>query len=420
MQRRSFLVTAATAATASGWQGANDKVRVAIAGMGGRGNDILTETFAIDTLEVGAMVDPDGRRTESAAAKLLAKSGKRARLYSDARRAIDDKEIDAVVVSTCNHWHSLIGIWACQAGKDAYVEKPVSHNLFEGRKLVEAARKYKRLVQGGTQRRTWARYRKAIEVVHSGEIGEIYQANWFFPGTRDSIGFKDPASAPPAWLNWDSWLGPAPMQKYHENLVHYNWHWFWDFGNGELGNNGIHLVDVARWGINKGLPSRIYSTGGRFGYKDQAETPNTQTVTWTYPDGTSIVGQIRGLYTNEPMHWDFFGSKGHLHIFADGKHEVRMGREKTSTPGPVVANGGEEAHLRNFAEAVKSRDQSKLNAEIEQTYLSTGLCHLGNISYRLGREVKFDAAKERFIGDSAADAMLTRAYRKPYVVSDKV
>jgi predicted dehydrogenase len=210
------------------------------------------------------------------------------------------------------------------------------------------------------------------------------------------------------------------MQKYHENLVHYNWHWFWDFGNGELGNNGIHLVDVARWGINKGLPSRIYSTGGRFGYKDQAETPNTQTVTWTYPDGTSIVGQIRGLYTNEPMRWDFFGSKGHLHIFADGKYEVRMGREKTSTPGPVVANGGEEAHLRNFAEAVKSRDQSKLNAEIEQTYLSTGLCHLGNISYRLGREVKFDAAKERFIGDSAADAMLTRAYRKPYVVSDKV
>ena len=420
MQRRSFLVTAATAATATGWAGANDKVRIAIAGMGGRGNDLLKESFAIDQLEVAAMVDPDGRRTETAAAKLFEKSGKRARLYSDARSALDDKEIDAVLVSTCNHWHALLGIWACQAGKDAYVEKPVSHNLFEGRKLVEAARKYKRIVQGGTQRRTWARFRKAIEVVHSGEIGDVYQATWFFPGTRDSLGFKDPAAAPPAWLNWDAWVGPAPMQKYHENLVHYNWHWFWDFGNGELGNNGIHLVDLSRWGMKRGLPSRIYSTGGRFGYKDQGETPNTQTVTWTYPDGAAIVGQIRGLYTNEPMRWDFFGTKGHLHLFANGNYEVTMGREKKSTPGPVLADGGDEAHLRNFAEAVKSRDQSKLNADIEETYLSTGLCHLGNISYRLGREVRFDAARERFIGDSAADAMLTRAYRKGYVVPDKV
>ncbi len=420
MQRRSFLVTAATAATASGWAGANDKVRIAIAGMGGRGSALMKEALAIDTLEVAAMVDPDGRRTETAAAKLLEKTGKRARLYSDARRALDDKEIDAVLVATCNHWHSLLGIWACQAGKDAYVEKPVSHNLFEGRKLVEAARKYKRIVQGGTQRRTWERFRKAIEVVHSGEIGEPYLATWLFPGSRDSIGFKDPATAPPAWLNWDGWVGPAPMQKYHENLVHYNWHWFWDFGNGELGNNGIHMVDLARWGMKKGLPSRIYSTGGRFGYKDQAETPNTQTVTWTYPDGAAIVGQLRGLYTNEPMRWDFFGSKGHLHIFANGTYEVTMGREKKSTPGPVVEDGGDEAHLRNFAEAVKSRDQSKLNADVEQTYLSTGLCHLGNISYRLGRELKFDAARERFVGDSAADALLTRAYRKPYVVPDKV
>jgi len=420
MKRRSFLVTAATAATASGWAGANDKVRIAIAGVGGRGNALLTESFAIDRLEVGALVDPDGRRTEAGAAKLLAKTGKRARLYSDSRRVMDDKEIDAVLVSTCNHWHALIGIWACQAGKDAYVEKPVSHNLFEGRKLVEAARKYNRIVQGGTQRRTWARFRQAINVVHSGAIGDVYQSTFFFPGGRDSIGFKDPASTPPAWLNWDSWLGPAPMQKYHENLVHYNWHWFWDFGNGELGNNGIHMVDLCRWGLRRGLPSRVYSTGGRFGYRDQAETPNTQTVTWTYPDGAAIVGQLRGLYTNEPMRWDFFGSKGHLHILADGKYEVTLGREKQSTPGPVVDNGGEEAHLRNFAEAVASRDKSKLNAEIEETYLSTGFCHLGNISYRLGREVKFDAARERFIGDPAADAMLTRAYRKPYVVPARV
>lgn len=423
MQRRSFLLSTAAAATASSataWQGASDRVRIAIAGMGGRGNALMTEALATQGVEVAAMIDPDGRRAETAAGKLFEKTGKRARLYSDVRRALDDKEIDAVVVATCNHWHALIGIWACQAGKDAYVEKPVSHNIFEGRKLVEAARKYKRIVQGGTQRRTWGRFRKAIEVVHSGEIGDVYQATWVFPGSRDSIGFKDPASTPPSWLNWDAWLGPAPMQKYHENLVHYNWHWFWDFGNGELGNNGIHLVDLARWGVKRGLPEKVYSTGGRFGYKDQAETPNTQTVTWTYADGTAIVAQLRGLYTSEPMSWDFFGTKGHLHLFADGKYQVRMGREKTTTAGPDLPGGKAEEHLANFAEAVRTRDQSKLNAEVEETFLSTGLCHLGNISYRLGRELRFDPVKERFVSDTAADAMLTRAYRKPYTVPDKV
>ena len=232
------------------------------------------------------------------------------------RRAFEDKSIDAVIIATPNHWHALTAIWAMQAGKDVYVEKPVSHNIFEGRQIVAAARKYDRIVQGGTQRRSDGKFRRAMQLIHDGLIGDVYLAKWFFPGKRDSIGFK-PDEPPPNWLNWDLWLGPAPEQPYHANLVHYNWHWFWDFGNGELGNNGIHLVDVSRWGMDKELPTRVNCWGGRFGYKDQAQTPNTQSVSWEYPDGTAIVGEIRDLYTTEPMSWDFFGTKGYLHMDDD-------------------------------------------------------------------------------------------------------
>jgi predicted dehydrogenase len=333
------------------------------------------------------------------------------------RRVFEDKDIDAVTIATTNHWHALTAIWAMQSGKDAYVEKPVSHNVWEGAKLVETARKYKRIAAGGTQRRWWGRFRKAIELIHAGEIGDVYQANFFFPGNRDSIGFKEPME-PPAWLNWDLWVGPAPMQPYHENLVHYNWHWFWDFGNGELGNNGIHLIDILRWDMRKRLPVRVQSTGGRFGYQDQAQTPNSQNVTWVYEDGSIIVGQLRGLYTAEPMSWDFFGTKAHMHIMADGRFRITVGRNKSSEPEmeyPADLN-----HFQNFADAVRARDPKLLHAEIEETYLSTALCHLGNISYRLGRELRFDPAQMQFVGDAQANKLLTREYRKPYVVPEKV
>src|SRR5688500_15398830 len=312
MDRRHFLV-AASAGAAQSWAQANDQVRIALAGLGGRGNDLLREAVALDKVQVVALVDPDGNRAEKAAAEVVKRAGNRPRLESDLRRVLDDKEIDAVAIASTNHWHALLAIWSMQAGKDVYVEKPVSHNFLEGVRMVEAARKYKRVVQGGTQLRSFGRFRKAIELLHGGTIGDIYQAKWMFPGARESIGFKQP-QRPPAWLNWDVWLGPAPMQPYHENLVHYNWHWFWDFGNGELGNNGIHLVDISRWGMNKRLPSRIYSTGGRFGYKDQAQTPNTQNITWVYDDGSSITAEMRGLYTGEQRAWNFFGSKCHMHI----------------------------------------------------------------------------------------------------------
>jgi predicted dehydrogenase len=416
MNRRHFLVSASAAASQS-WAQANDRVRVAIVGVGSRGSAHIKEILPVKNMEVAALVDPDGRRTEAAAAAVFKATGKQPKLESDMRRVFDDKNIDAVTIATTNHWHTLTAIWAMQAGKDVYVEKPVSHNVWEGTKLVETARKYKRIAAGGTQRRWWGRFRKAIEIVHAGGIGDIYQGNFFFPGSRDSIGFK-PHQEPPGWLNWDLWLGPAPKQPYHENLVHYNWHWFWDFGNGELGNNGIHLIDILRWGMKKRLPVRVHSTGGRFGYKDQAQTPNTQNVTWTYDDGSMIVGQLRGLYTAEPMSWDFYGTKGHMHINADGKFQIKMGRNKQLEPEPEYPANLD--HFANFADAVRARDPKLLHAEIEETFLSTALCHLGNISYRVGRDLRFDPNRMQFVGDAEANKLLTREYRAPYVVPDKV
>jgi predicted dehydrogenase len=416
MNRRHFLVTASAAASQT-WAAANDRVRVAIIGVGSRGRGHVREILPLANIEVVALVDPDGRRTEEVAGMVFQKSGKRPKVESDMRRIFDDKEIDAVTIATTNHWHTLSAIWAMQAGKDVFVEKPVSHNVWEGTKLVEAARKYKRIAAGGTQRRWGGRFRRAIELLHAGKIGTIYQGNFFFPGGRDSIGFKEPKE-PPAWLNWDLWLGPAPQQPYHENLVHYNWHWFWDFGNGELGNNGIHLIDILRWGMRKQLPVRVHSTGGRFGYKDQAQTPNTQNVTWVYDDGSMMVAQLRGLYTSEPMSWDFFGSEGHMHIRGDGRFEITMGRDKQ--PQPEEQYPPNIDHFQNFADAVRSRNPKILHAEIEETALSTALCHLGNISYRVNRDLRFDPARMQFAGDSEASKLLTREYRAPYVVPDRV
>src|SRR5712692_12107944 len=274
MNRRQLLSASISFFGASRFAAAaEERVRVATIGLGTRGTQLMRAFSQVAGVEIGAVVDPDGNRAEQAAMWIFQKSGKRARVESDMRRVFDDKTIQAVLVATTNHWHALTAIWAMQAGKDVYVEKPISHNFFEGQKLVEAARRYNRIVQGGTQRRSMGRFRKAVQLLHEGIIGDIYLAKWFFPGNRDSIGFK-PFEAPPSWLNWDLWLGPAPEQPYHANLVHYNWHWFWDFGNGELGNQGIHEIDVARWAIKGAtLPTKVWSLGGRLAYQDQGQTP---------------------------------------------------------------------------------------------------------------------------------------------------
>lgn len=287
--------------------------------------------------------------------------------------------------------------------------------------MVETARKHNRIIQGGTQRRSNGYIRRAVELLRQGVIGDVYMSRALVFGDRRSIGFQQPEDPPP-YLHWDLWLGPAPKQPFHRNLVHYNWHWFWDFGNGELGNNGSHQMDVARWGLNKGLPTKIFSTGGRFGYKDQAQTPNTQISTFEYPDGTQLVCETRGLYTNDEggVAWGvhFYGSKGYLSINANGRYKVFLGRNKE--PEPDMGKHDEIDHYGNFIDAVRAGNREVQTAEIEQTYLSCAICHLGNIAYRLQRVLHFNPGTERFAGDGEADGLLTREYRKPFVVTERV
>jgi predicted dehydrogenase len=292
--------------------------------------------------------------------------------------------------------------------------------VFEGQKLIEAARKYNRIVQGGTQRRSFGRFRHAVELIHKGLIGDVYLSKFVFPGNRDSIGFK-PIEPVPGWLNWDLWLGPAQEQPYHGNLVHYNWHWFWDFGNGEMGNNGVHNFDILRWGMNRGLPSRVHSVGGRYGYKDQGQTPNTQSATLVYPDGVQILCEIRGLYSNEPIGMHFYGSKGSMHLDPQGNCQVFLARSRQAEPLPSVPPGNMEVgHFRNFVDAIRADRPDLLTCGIEECEQSTALCHLANISYRLGREVRFDPQSYRFIGDRQANQLLGSPGRGGFRVPDRV
>ncbi len=428
IRRREFITTAAASAsllgTSGAWAGANDRIRVAVLGLGGRGRDHMRQIAKVPGVEVAAFCDPDETRLNEKAAEFEKLGYKKPVLQQDLRRVLEDKNIDAVTIATCNHWHALAAIWACQAGKHVYVEKPVCHDVFSGAQMVAAARKHDRLVQGGTQLRSNGYVRRAIQALREGIIGDVYMARCIHYQKRESLGFKNPET-PPASLNWDVWVGPAPMQPFNANLHPYNWHWFWDFGNGELGNNGIHYMDVARWGLHKTLPVKIYSNGGRFGYKDQGQTPNTQQVIYQFDDQTELVVEIRGRYSNNEAGTTsgtaFYGSKGYMVGDTQGRFKVFLEGRKTPEPdlGTVGEGTDEEpAHFRNFFEAVRAGKQEMLHAEINETYLSTVFCLLGNISYRLKRELHFDPATHRFKSDHEADAMLRDKSRAPFLIPE--
>jgi predicted dehydrogenase len=429
-RRNLVAATAASLIGTRGWAGANDRIRIAILGLGGRGGDHLKLAAQVPGVEVATFCDPDLAQLQKRGAQFEQLTGKKPAFEQDLRRVLDDKNIDAVTIATCNHWHALAAIWACQAGKHVYVEKPVCHDLFEGRQMIAASQKYNRLMQGGTQRRSNGYFRAAIQALREGVIGDLYMARCIHYQLRESLGFKQP-EPPPSTLNWDLWVGPGPMQPFHRNLVHYNWHWFWDFGNGELANNGIHYIDVARWGLNKGLPSRIHSTGGRFGYKDQGQTPNTVITTCEYPDGTELVVEIRGRYTNEEDGMRsgiiFYGSKGYMVARLDSdRADVYLGGSKTPEPPLAKLDDVDRyredqlSHFHNFFDAIRANKRDMLTAEINETYASTAITLLGNISYRLKRELRFDPAQHRFAGDDEANAMIAGKYRAPFTVPEKV
>jgi predicted dehydrogenase len=399
--------------------------------MGRRGRYHVQQYATLPECRIAAVCDVNQAAQERAVAQVEQAQGHRPKVYSDLRKLYEDKEIDAVSIATPNHWHALATIWACQAGKDVYCEKPACHNIWEGRKMIEAARKYGRMVQIGSQSRSTPHKIRAMQLLREGIIGKLYMAKGLCFKRRPSIGHTPDQAVPPG-VNWDLFLGPAQMKPFSTNKFDYNWHWFWDTGNGDICNQGVHEMDLCRWGMgDAGLPVGVVSTGGKFVYKDDQETPNTQLATFEY-NGFQIVFEVRGLLTGQEGGLGanesnvignlYYGSEGYMVLDGWG-FQVYKGerREKIMDEKIPPATAWITApHMANFLHAVRTRDHRDLSADVESGVLSASLCHLANISYRVGRKLVFDPAKGEFPGDTEANRLATREYRAPYAVPEKV
>ena len=399
----------------------NDRVRVVVIGVNGRGRDHINGFSGVKEAEVVGICDVDGDLLNKRADEFEAKWGRKPMKYKDLRKVFDDKSIDAVSIATPNHWHSLAAIWACQAGKDVYVEKPGSHNIFEGRKLVEAAHKYNRIVQHGVQLRSSEALQEGVALLRKGEIGNVYMSRGLVFRWRPSIGHKGPEPVP-ANFDYDLWEGPAQHVPFSRRHVHYNWHWHWNWGNGDVGNQGIHETDMCMWGLGvESFPEKIASLGGKFTFDDDKETPEVQTSLYHYPKEKKMIQfEVRHWMTNDEAGASvgniFYGTEGFMVVKNYDTFEIYKGQKKEK--GPARKAGGD--HYKNFIKAVYSRKTSDQNAPVETAHLASGLAHLGNISYRLGRTLDFDPVKEKFVNDPEADKHLTREYRAPFVVPEKV
>jgi len=421
--RRTFLIAtggAIIAHTIPGKASANDRIRVAVLGVNGRGRDHIQGFQSLQDAEVAALCDPDRKVLAERAAQFEQRYGKKVETEVDLRKVFERKDIDAVSIATPNHWHSLATIWACQAGKDVYVEKPGSHNVFEGRKMVEAAHKYKRIVQHGVQLRSSEALQEAVQLLRKGVIGKVYMARGLVFRWRPSIGNK-PDEPVPDYLDYNLWTGPAQMRPYSQRLVHYNWHWHWDYGNGDIGNQGTHETDMCMWGLDVGLPERITAMGDKFLFDDDKETPEVLSCLFHYPREKKMIQfEVRHWCTNNEdgvgVGNIFYGSEGYMLVKGYDTYEVYLGQKKEK--GPARKAGGN--HYANFIKAVRSRKTEDQNGPVETAHLSSALAHLGNIAFRLGRQLKFDPQKEKFIGDEQANRMLTRNYRAPFVVPERV
>jgi len=401
--------------------GANEKIQVAVLGVNGRGKDHIQGFMKQPDAEVALICDPDSEVLAKRKQEFEAKYGKTVATETDLRKVFDNKSIDAVSVATPNHWHALAAIWACQAGKDVYVEKPGAHNIWEGRKLVEAAHKYNRIVQHGVQLRSSEALQEAVGLLRKGAIGKVYMSRGLVFRWRPSIGNK-PTEPAPAHIDYNLWTGPARMRAFSRRIVHYNWHWHWDYGNGDVGNQGIHETDMCMWGLGVDtLPSKVASMGGKFLFDDDKETPEVQTTTYLYPEERKMIQfEVRHWCTNSEHGADvgnlFYGSEGFMVVKGYDSYEIFLGQKREK--GPARKAGGD--HYANFIKAMRSRKTADQNGPVETAHLASALAHMGNISYRLGRTLTFDAVNERFVGDEDANAMVKRQYRPPFVVPDKV
>lgn len=443
--------------------GSGDKLRCAVIGAGGRGGSHISGMLDRKDVTITHICDIDEKQGGKRCEEIGKKQGTAPAYVQDIRKLLDDKSIDFVTIATPNHWHSLAAIWAVSAGKDVYVEKPVSHNVLEGRRLVQAARKNKKIVQTGTQCRSNPGMRDAMAFVHSGGIGEIKISRGLCYKRRPSIGPRGEYPIP-AGVDYDLWLGPAPKKPLTRPKFHYDWHWQWDYGNGDLGNQGIHQMDLCRWALNKqSLADSVVSYGGRFGYEDAGETANTQIVVLGY-GSQQLVFEVRGLQTDSYKSANvgiiIEGTKGYLVM---SSYDTGVAFDGDGQKIKEFKGGGDQYHYANFLDAVRSRDHTKLNADVEDGHFSSALCHLGNISLRLGKKVAgadvpaalkefkgnedmvatfdrtsahlkangldveklqfslgarlaLDGKAEVFTGSSEANTMLTREYRAPYTL----
>lgn len=387
-----------------------DAVQLGIIGCGGRGNELLKAFGKLKTRFV-FFADPDLTRREKIAETAKTTLNQDGKPINDFREMLDSKDVHAVLVTTPNHWHAPAAILGCTAGKHVYVEKPCCFNQHEGELLVAAARKYKRHVQMGNQRRSYEVYIEAAKQIKAGVIGRPYLAKSWYHNTRGTIGTAKPGEVPKG-LDYALWQGPAVNKPFQPNYLHYNWHWFWNWGNGELGNNGIHTIDVCRWIMGVTYPTRVSSTGGRYQFSDDQETPDTNVVTFDYPDRQTIMWEglsCTGIPAKLGFEMHFMGDKGTLAV---SDNMIRICNPKGVEQKQIALPGTLQAHLSNFLSAVT--ENKPLNSEIAEGVTSTNLCHLGNISYRTGRTLNVDPKTGRILNDAEAMKYWSREYAKGF------
>ena len=459
--RRDFLKSSATAAGAAmlaapaiakSAQSPNDRIRIGLVGLGGRMRFHIGSLGSMaqeNNIEIAAICDCDQTKLDNATKAYPQFAETKPTVYTDQRRLFDDKSIDAISFATQDHWHALQAIWACQAGKDVYIEKPLSHNIWEGRKMVEAARKYQRIVQVGTQNRSSPHIIEAVEKLREGVIGTPYMARGVAYKMRGNLGKHNPRPVPEG-LDWDAWVGPAKMVEF-SSFNHRRWYWIDNFASGDIANQTAHDVDIIRWGLGLDThPTVMMSLGGRYvpAEDDYADTPNSQTLVCQWEGRNLQVSfEVRHWYTNseagmrdeypfiapnEVVGVIFFGSEGYMLIPDYSSYYTFLGPDRE--PGPSAApekptprdlpyfNSSlmDLPHFQNWIAACRSRKHEDLNADVEQGHLSTTLCHLAKISNRLKRSVHLDPKTERFVNDDEANELLAREYRSPYVVPDQV
>jgi predicted dehydrogenase len=417
---------------------------VAVIGIHGMGQSHIGSYNGLKNVRVAAICDVDENLFKDRVKKHFTdRSIPEPKIYTDLRELYKDKDIDAVSIVTPHHWHALAAVWAIQAGKHGSVEKPCCHNFFEGRQLVKAARKYNVIVQDGAEQRSNPCSQSAVKFLEEGGLGEVYLSKGLCYKWRNTIGTK-PDAPTPKGVHYDLWTGPAPKRPFNPNRFHYNWHWNWDYGNGDMGNQGVHEMDVARWLLGVKLPTRVCAMGGHFMFEDQQNTPNTLMAMFEFDD-PSGGGDKKKILQFETRHWIsnredpmwltpakdepggymtsssntvgnlVYGSKGYMAKNVD-KWVTYMGKNRE----PGKSGGGTGNHYQNFVNAIRNGDPKKFNKSIEEGFYSCALIHLGNISYRLGRSLNFDPAKQRFINDDEANGMLRREYRAPYIMPERV